>query len=365
MRLAICVGWLVGWVLLWRLPRLHDASRTYEEHRVSVVIPMRNEVDRIPLLLGSLERQRRRPDEVIVVDDGSHDASVEAARVFDEVEILSAGTVPNGWTGKSWACMTGARAADGELLVFLDADVVLDAEAIGKLLSTSAEYGGLVSVQPHHRIERPFEALSLPFNVVAMMGLGVGSLVPPRHEWGAAGPCLVTSRADYERIGGHGAVAGELAEDLALADAFRRAGLPVRCFAGSDQIWFRMYRSGHDLFQGWAKNVATGAGRTPRFRALGIALWVTALLSMLLAVVGAVTGTADWSTAGISYAAGTVQVAILGSRVGRFGLAAAVWPLLVVAFVVIFVWSMVQTIVLRRAHWSGRSIPLHHQEGHT
>jgi hypothetical protein len=35
------------------------------------------------------------------------------------------------------------------------------------------------------------------------------------------------------------------------------------------------------------------------------------------------------------------------------------WPLLVVVFVAIFACSAVQTAVLRRTRWSGRSIPLH------
>lgn len=361
---VIVAGWLMGWALLWRLPTLPTASGARIGRRLSVVIPMRNEADRIGRLLASLERQRRRPDQIVVVDDGSRDGSAEAARAFQGVEVVAAGRVPDGWTGKSWACATGARVAHGELLVFLDADVVLGEDAIGRLVGASSQQGGLVSVQPHHRIERPFESVSLLFNVVAMMGLGVGSLVRPRHEWGAAGPCLVTSRADYDRIGGHGAVAGELAEDLALAGAYRRAGLPVHCFAGSDQLWFRMYRTPHDLFQGWGKNLATGAGRTPRLRALAIALWVTALLSMVLAIVSAARGTADLSTAAVWYAAGALQVGILGSRVGRFGWAAVVWPVLVVCFVTIFAWSAVRTLLLRQVVWSGRSIPLHPQKGH-
>lgn len=359
MTALIVVGWLLGWVLLWRMPRLRASGRDDAGCQVWVVIPVRNEVDRIPRLLSSLERQARRPDQVIVVDDGSDDGSADAVRAYDGVELVTASPVPAGWTGKSWACATGARRADGEMLVFLDADVVLGEDALGKLLSAWSDEGRLVSVQPKHRTERPFESLSLLFNVVAVMGLGVGSLVPPRHEWGAAGPCLVTSRADYDRIGGHASVAGAVAEDLALADGYRQVGLPVRCFGGGDAICFRMYRNGHDLFQGWAKNVATGARRTPVLRALGVAVWVSALISMLLVLVSSPGTALGWSTVAVLYAAAAFQVGVLGSRVGRFGFAAVVWPVLIAAFVVIFACSAVQTIVFRRTHWSGRSIPLH------
>ena len=173
MTALIIVGWLLGWVLLWRMPKLRAPRRDGTESRISVVIPVRNEVDRIPLLLASLERQRRRPHQVIVVDDGSDDGSASAVRAFPWVELVTASPVPPGWTGKSWACETGAHRADGDLLVFLDADVVLGADALDQLVATWSDVGGLVSVQPLHRTERPFESLSLMFNVVAVMGLAV------------------------------------------------------------------------------------------------------------------------------------------------------------------------------------------------
>lgn len=350
-------GWFVGWVLLWKMPRLRATRDDTSGLRVSVVIPVRNEVDRIPLLLTSLQHQGRRPEQVIVVDDGSDDGSPDVVRAFPGVELVTANPPPTGWTGKSWACTTGVRQADGDVLVFLDADVVLEHDALAQLLSTWSTQGGLVSVQPEHRIKRSFEAFSMLFNVIAVMGLGVGSLLPPRKEWGASGPCMVTSRADYDLMGGHAAVAGEIAEDLALAECYGAGGLSVRCFGGSGQIWFRMYRNGHDLFQGWTKNVATGARHTPVLRALGVAAWMTALISVLILLVTS-PATVGWPVIGLLYVATAFQVAILGSRVGRFGLAGLVWPVLVVAFLVIFFVSIVQSFVLRRAWWSGRSIPM-------
>lgn len=377
MTWLMVVGWLLGWVLLWRLPRLRDSIGTGAavgaategnavlRHHVSVVIPVRNEVDRIPRLLASLERQSRRPDQILVVDDGSTDGSAEAASTFPGVAVVAAGPVPPGWTGKPNACATGARLSDGDgdgdILVFLDADVVLGDTAMQSLLMTWEETGGLVSVQPHHHIERPFEAFSLPFNVVALMGLGVGSLLPPKEQWGAAGPCMVASRADYDRVGGHASVAGEVAEDLALADRFRQAGLDVHCYGGHDQLGFRMYRNARDLFQGWAKNVATGARHTPLLRAAGVAVWIAALASMAITLVASPVGSMGWSTLGLIYVLGAVQVSVLGARVGRFGIAGLVWPVLILGFLVIFGVSLVQTAVLRRVWWSGRAISLQRQ----
>lgn len=355
MTWVLLAGWVAGWVLLWRLPRPAPTDGATADRVVSVVIPARNEADRLPTLLDGLVRQTRPPDQIVVVDDDSTDGTGDLARAVPGVEVLPAPVVPDGWTGKSWACATGVAASRGDVLVFLDADVTLADDALESLLGSWSRHGGLVSVQPHHHVRRPVEALSLPFNVVSMMGLGVGSLVPPRRQWGAAGPCLVTSRSDYDAVGGHRAVAAAVAEDLALAERFVATGLPVHCLGGGGRIGYRMYRDLRGLVEGWGKNVATGAGRTPMLRALGIALWITALLTAL----GAVTsGTGGPLVALGLYAGATAQVAAMGRQVGRFGPAALAWPVLVAFFVALFAWSAVRTLVVRRVTWSGRTVEL-------
>lgn len=356
---VIAAGWLTGWVLLWRLPGLRDPAPLAPDRRVSVIVPARNEVDRLPDLLACLGRQTRPADQVVVVDDDSSDGTAATALAVPGVEVVATEPLPPGWTGKAWACATGAEVAHGDVLVFLDADVGLADDALESLLTTWSAHGGLVSVQPRHHVRRPVEVLSLPFNVVAVMGLGVGSLLPPRREWGATGPCLATGRADYDAVGGHAAVRGAVAEDLALAERYRAAGLGVRCLGGGRHVRFRMYRDLRSLVQGWSKNLAAGVGRTPRVRTLGIALWVTALLSMALLLAEGPGGTAtDAAAFGAVYVAGAGQMALLGRQVGRFGPAGLAWPVLTVFFVAVFTLSAVRTLVLRRVRWSGRTVTL-------
>ncbi|MCV5473711.1 hypothetical protein OFN43_33175, partial [Escherichia coli] len=78
-------------------------------------------------------------------------------------------------------------------------------DALAGLLELHARRGGLVSVQPHHRVEQPYEQLSAYFNVVALMSSDAFGAGPSRRPM-AFGPCLLTSRDDYLAVGGHAAV---------------------------------------------------------------------------------------------------------------------------------------------------------------
>ncbi len=79
-------------------------------------------------------------------------------------------------------------------------------------------------------------------------------------------------RESYEAVGTHQLVRGEVAEDLALAQAFHRAGRRIH-FAFAERLMeTRMYRSLPHLVEGWSKNVYLGGRRSfpenPVLRAL-------------------------------------------------------------------------------------------------
>ncbi len=100
---------------------------------VSIVLPARNESASLALLLPELKR--RAPEaEIIVVDDGSSDDSVAVCQA-NGVSVISH---PYGM-GNGAAIKTGARAARGETLVFMDADGQHQAEDVPRLLAKLAE----------------------------------------------------------------------------------------------------------------------------------------------------------------------------------------------------------------------------------
>src|SRR3990172_3352927 len=96
--------------------------------KVSVVVPARDEAERIEEALRSLARMDYPNLEVIAVDDRSGDGTGaimdRIAAEEPRVEVLHVTALPKGWVGKCHAMDVGARRATGEILLFTDGDVV-------------------------------------------------------------------------------------------------------------------------------------------------------------------------------------------------------------------------------------------------
>ncbi len=339
---------------------------------VAVVVPARDEEATLPQLLASLRALATPVREIVVVDDGSRDDTAAVA-VRGGATVVAAGAPPPGWTGKAWACDLGARSTGADLLLFLDADVELGPGAVEGLLAVHAEHGGLVSVQPFHRVVRAYEQLSAYFNVLSLMGGAAFARWPAGRPAGrptAYGPCLLTSRGDYERVGGHAVVRGEIVDDVQLAAAYDRAGLPVRCLAGGASVRMRSYPGGlRQLADGWTKNVASGASTAARGPTLGAIWWVCAHhaigVGLILAVVKASTGLAAplmygslglWAVAWPLFA---VQLRAILRRTGSFSWWTWVlFPLPLLAFDLIFARSLALTVVRRSVRWRGREVAI-------
>lgn len=281
-HLVTAVGLLVGLVLFGRPRTVRIGGRRDLDGptvTVRVVIPARNEAASIGNLLHDLAGQVGDGWEVVVVDDGSEDTTAEIARRFDFVTVVTAPPRPPAWVGKPWACTVGVHHLSGEPaeeLVFLDADVRLAPGALAAVVGERRAHGGVLSVQPFHRAGSAVEELSALFNVVSFMGIGAASA----HPHGLFGPVIACRRDDYHAVGGHGSVRSAVIEDVELALAFEAAGIPVAVRAGGRAVSFRMYPLGlRSIVDGWSKNMALGARSVPAWRTLGVAWWVTSLVS--------------------------------------------------------------------------------------
>ena len=355
---SVLVRWLLGWLLSWHLPLLPRGQHR-DGPRVSVLIPARNEETTLPHLLSSLRQQRFQADEVIVIDDHSsdHTADVALEKAGDlPITVIQPPALAAGWCGKPWALHHGVAASSGEVLVFLDADTEPGPEFLERLLALHQQLGGLVTVQPYHRTQRPYEQLSMLFNLVGLLAVPLGA------RCGVAfGPAMVTSRSDYERSGGHRAVANKVVEDWFLGHCYEKAGLPVSAFLGDGQIAYRMYPGGLiDLVIGFDKNFATAASQVRWPWMLAVVLWLSGLFwaawCLPAALLGwPMLGTRDLLVNGLIYGAYALQLAVITRRVGRFSWINLIFPLPVLFFLGVFVLAILN-LERGQVMWKGRSV---------
>ena len=369
---TVAVGWLLGFLLvpIVSLPSVTDApwsggapsdgSPSGSVGELSVIIPARNEEVSLPQLLASIRRQHTAPLEVLVVDDGSSDRTAEIARDYD-CTVVEAGPLPEGWLGKPRACWVGAAQAQGSRLLFLDADTTLAPDGLERLVEAHRLHGGLVSVQPYHRMERGYERLSAAFNLLLVAGLQTRSpFARTTVSRGGYGPCMLCSRADYFAVGGHRAVADTVLEDVALAQLMQRHGIPLNGYMGLGTVSFRMYPGGvRQLIDGWSKNMSAGVRTTPPMVVLGIVLWFAgAILSLRFIVEGALLGFVHLAAVGlVGYGAYVAQLRALLSRLGNFGiLTALLYPAHILFFAGVFLRSIATAAVGGTVAWKGRRV---------
>ena len=254
------------------------AAPSYEPPLVSVVIPARNEARNIAPCVESALASSYPKLEVIVVDDHSTDdtgaiAASLAAR-DPRLRVIVPPPLPPDWFGKQWACATGAATARGSILGFLDADTRQAPDLVTRVVNAmTSRAADLLSVAGTQEMGSFWERLVQP-QVFGILLQRYGSTEHVnRSRFASAkianGQCLWVRRDAYDAIGGHGAVRHKVAEDLAMAQHWFRAGRTVSLVLGLDQLSTRMYTSLRELIEGWGKNVFAGGRDAMPFGALG------------------------------------------------------------------------------------------------
>ena len=339
---------VINALLLRRPPRGATTPR-----RVAVLLPLRDEAARVTPCLESLLAQRGVPGlEIVVLDDGSTDGTADVVRAVagEKVRLLTGDPPPPGWLGKPHACARLAAAVpDAETLVFVDADVVLEPDAVAGAVAAAE---GCTLLSPYPRI------------------VGAGRLVQPLLQWSwltflplramersrrpelaaASGQWLVISREGYDRCGGHAAVRGEILEDIALARAVKRSGGRIALADGSRLARCTMYDSWPALVEGYTKSLWSSFGS-----AAGAAAVVVTLLYLYASPPVLLISGHPLVAAG-AYALGvTGRVATALATGGRAWPDAWAHP----ASIVVFGWLVARSFRRRRQgrlSWRGRPL---------
>lgn len=352
--------WAAGWWVCLRFRAVPVAKEFPEDVRISVIIPARNEESNLARLLPSLRDQSFAPHEILVVDDHSTDQTAVVAET-NGAKVISGKSLPEGWYGKPWACQQGADAADGEWLLFLDADVVMEPGAMERFAGRIAEEPEAVhSVCPHHRIERAYEELSAFFNGIMLLGTNAFSLLGRRvGETGLFGQSMLLSSASYRKVDGHERVKNRVLENFHLAREFRAAGVPCRSYVGGGTLTMRMFPDGFDaLVRGWSKGFVSGAGATPRAAMIGVSALLSGLIMMTIALTFLpLAGVAARIGILAGYALGAVQVWHLFRNAGTFHFGnALLFPVSLGFYLFVFFRALRRAKRGGTVEWKGRDV---------
>jgi rSAM/selenodomain-associated transferase 2 len=176
---------------------------------LSIIVPVLNEGERIAATLDALAPMCALGVEVVVVDGGSRDATIQRAR-------LRADKVMSAPRGRATQMNAGAEKATGDILLFLHVDTLLPSDADHVLLN-GLERSGRVWGRFDVRIDSKDPLLR---TVARMMNLR------SRVTGIATGDqAIFVKRDTFKQVGGFPPI--ELMEDIALSKLLKRIGSPL------------------------------------------------------------------------------------------------------------------------------------------
>ncbi|MBW2525612.1 MAG: glycosyltransferase [Deltaproteobacteria bacterium] len=358
---ALPAGLLLSNLRAYRAPRRRRGDRT--RYAVSVLIPARNEQHNIGGAVRSVLANADVDLDVVVLDDGSTDDTPRILRQLrqedERVRLVQGEPLPPGANGKQHACAQLALQARNDYLVFMDADVRLTPDALGRMVGFLKRSGAqLASGIPRQQTGSFGERAIVPLiHFVLLAFLPLGRMRRSRHPAYAAGigQLFVATRAAYERTGGHRAILSSRHDGLDLPRAFRRAGFATDLFDATGVASCRMYSSSRETWLGFLKNADQGLGHPLAIVPSTLLLMTGQILpwAMLLALPWLAPETA------LAFAgAAVLSVGARGVAAWRFRQpwsSALLHPLSIAALIGIQWHGLARTLLRRPARWKGRA----------
>jgi chlorobactene glucosyltransferase len=269
---------------------------------VSIIVPARNEERNIERCVSSLLDQDYEQFEVIAVDDGSTDAT---AHILDELAqthpnghrlwVLRLRDLPDGWAGKPHALHRGVQEAQGDWLLFTDADTWHEPNALRSTITQAIqENADLFTIGSEQELPGFWDKALMP-----MAYLGISMLYPPKLVNNPDSPVAVANgqymlirRSVYTMVGGYARpdLRETLLDDRDLARVVKENGFKLRFLDGEGLVHVHMYNSLSEIWHGWRKNAYLGnRGGLPFFALQLIGLPMISIVPFLLPLLASLT----------------------------------------------------------------------------
>ncbi|MED5353229.1 MAG: glycosyltransferase [Nitrospinota bacterium] len=230
--------------------------------RLSVCVPARNEERGIEACLQSLLNQDYPNFEVIAIDDHSTDRTGDIMRNLAQensrLKVLKAADLPEDWLGKPFALHQAFKVAQGEYLLFTDADPVFKPAALNTAVHVMRERDlDVLTLMPKAEFGSFWERAVQPviFGFIASLTRFKNVNDPDHGSAMGFGAFLMFRRSAYEKIGGHEAGKADVLEDVLIAKRAKRAGLKLFVADAKQLFSIRMYFGLKEIWFGWEKNM--------------------------------------------------------------------------------------------------------------
>lgn len=250
-------------------PKLTASVRLYN-HKVSVLIPARNEADNIIPLLESIKEQDYQNIEVIVLDDHSEDDTYSISEEFCNrnkgFKTIKGKQLKREWIGKNYACHQLAQQASGRYLIFIDADVIVQDGLINNAINRmEVNKLHLLSLFPTQIMLSVGEKIVVPmmhFVLLNLLPLRLVSLFKNPGLSAASGQFMMFDAETYHKNEWHKQVKFQVAEDIEIMKLVKQQGLRAEVLLSNRYIYCRMYKSFSEAIKGFSKNIWSGFGNS-------------------------------------------------------------------------------------------------------
>lgn len=290
MMVLVVLAWV--WVAITQVRvalrlRMLPSSQRADLPSLSVLIPACNEQDTLAAALGSLLAVDYPDLEIVLVNDRSSDATgdlMESLAAGDpRVTVVHVHNLPAGWLGKTHALQLASRQARGEWLLFSDADVHFEPDALARAVSWAvSEELDHLCVGPRIATESFWEKIFTAFFCTAFFFRYRPDLVErPGPYYVGVGAFNLVRASVYRGLGGHSAIAMQVLDDMELGRLIKGRGFRQRFVGGGHSVRVRWAVGLRGQIGVLEKNAFGGLGYSPAFALLASLITLLASIAPL------------------------------------------------------------------------------------
>jgi len=263
--------------------------------RVSIIVPARNEDAHIASTLSTLLKLDYDNYEVIAVNDRSTDRTGEVINQIaltpearERLKNIHITELPSGWLGKAHAMWTAANQANGDWLLFTDADVLFRPDVLTRaLVYAEAESADHLVLFPRMIMKSPGERMMIAFfQTLFVFGHRPWKVADPKtKDHMGVGAFNLIRRRVYDAVGSYQALRFEVVDDMKLGKIVKNSGYAQRNVYGADLISLRWAHGAMGMVNNLTKN---------SFAIMSFQLWRALLSAFALAFLNLMPFVAIW-----------------------------------------------------------------------